>query len=421
MKTLMNKKGMGLPMVLGITVFIIGLSATLMSYIVFQSRIVDIDIDETEIYQNSVSNVNAALNIMARNQDMYEVDGWIQSLENRLNVTIEEKNNTFIITSMIDESNRVISYMSTSSSQASINDILFNDNGQEIDFTLITPQLLLTDFIPTFITEILGLSVDQDDIKNFDDLMDYLDDLPEDMDIQEISQSTLERAKTPKITEDSYVDDDVKLDKDKTFIIENGSMLFIDGDLELEKDSAMIIKDQSIIYVDDQFKIAQNSELNIEVGSMLFVNDDFEIDKDSKIYGNVIVNGDAKIEKDTIFEGTIYVNGDLTIESDVQLGTSSRPTFIFVDGDINIKKDTHGYAYIMGDDINIEKDVTIIGGVYAHGELKIDDKGIIIQEGDELDLLKLFDYAVPSQISVPSEDGDSSGDSDYIITYPKLN
>jgi hypothetical protein len=133
------------------------------------------------------------------------------------------------------------------------------------------------------------------------------------------------------------------------------------------------------------------------------------------------VNGDAKLDKDITFKGTLYVNGDLTIENDVQLGDEDRPVFIFVEGDINIKKDVRGYAYIMGHDINIEKDVHITGGVYAHDDLDIDDKGIIIQEGDELDLSKLFDYAVPSQIRVPSEDDGSSDDSDPIITYPKLN
>lgn len=423
MRIFKDKKGMGLPMVLGITVFVIGLSATLMSYIVFQSRIVEFDIEETETYQNSVSNVNAALNFMAKNQDMTEQE--ILSLATYLNITIEiNQNNLYIITSMIDDSNQIVSYMSTSSTQTSVDEIIFDFDGQEETFELsqlVTPELFLSDFMPEFITDVLDLPMNQSGINSFEDIMNYLENLPDEMNIQEISEKVIERASTPKVTDDTYIDDDVDLNKNKTFIVENGSMLFIDGDLDLDKNSNMIIKDQSIIYIDDELKIAQNSELNIEVGSMLFVNDDFEVDKDSKIYGNVIVNGDAKIEKDTLFEGTLYVKGDLTIESNVQLGSELRPVFIFVDGDINIKKDTNGYAYIMGDDINIEKDVLIIGGVYAHGDLDISDKNIIIIDNDELDLSKLFDYAVPNQIKVPSEGDGSSSDSDFIITYPKLN
>jgi NDP-sugar pyrophosphorylase family protein len=314
--------------------------------------------------------------------------------------------------------------MSTSSTQNFVDEIIFDFDGQEDTFELselITPELFLSDFISEFMTDVLDLPMNQSDMNSFEDLMNYLEDLPDEMSVQEISEKVIERARTPKISDNTYIDDDVNLNKNKTFIVENGSMLFINGDLDLDRNSSMIIKDQSIIYIDDEFKLANNSELNIEVGSMLFVNDDFEVDKESKIYGNVIINGDAKIEKDTIFEGTLYVKGDLTIENNVQLGSKTRPAFIFVDGDINIKKDTSGYAYIMGDDINIEKDVTIIGGVYAHGDLDISDKNISIKDNDDLDLSKLFDFAVPDQIKVPSEGDGSSSDSDFIITYPKLN
>jgi len=143
--------------------------------------------------------------------------------------------------------------------------------------------------------------------------------------------------------------------------------------------------------------------------------------QNSKIKGNIIVNGYVKLDKDIIFEGTLYVYGDLTIENNVQLDNEDRLVFIFVEGDIDIKKEISGYAYIMGNNINVEKGVHITGGVYAHYDLEIDDKDIIIQEGNGLDLSKLFDYAVPSQIKIPSEDNGSSDDSDYIITYPKLN
>ena len=51
MKILKNKQGIGLPMVLGIIVFVIGITASMMSYIVFQSKIVEIDIKQTEDYQ----------------------------------------------------------------------------------------------------------------------------------------------------------------------------------------------------------------------------------------------------------------------------------------------------------------------------------------------------------------------------------
>lgn len=425
MKILRNKKGMGLPMVLGITVFVIGLSATLMSYIVFQSRIVEFDIDESEAYHNSVSNVSAAINIMANNQDMTEQE--ILELGEYLNVDIElTDSDIYIITSMIDESNQVISYMTKSTVQTTIDEVLFDFDGQEDSFELsplITPKSMLSEFIPDFVSEVLDLTIEEEDINDFEDLMDYLEDLPDNLNIPEISNRDIERYNTPIITQDTYVDDDIEIDRKHTLIIEDSSMLFIDGELELDKQSSLIIRNNSIVYIDDDLKIDELSDIYIEDGSILFVNEKLEIDKNSTVYGNIFVNDDAKIEKNTSFEGTLYVRRDLTIEENVQLGSSNRPSFIFVEDDIEIEKNVSGYAYIMGEDIEIEKNVSIIGGVYAHDDLDLEDRRkISIQNYEFQNISKLFDYAIPNQLSVISGDGgENSDESDFVFTYPKLN
>ena len=379
MKILMNKKGMGLPMVLGITVFIIGLSATLMSYIVFQARLVEYDIEESENYFNAVSNVSSALNYMSQNPNMVEDE--IISLANYLNITIEKnENGLYIITSSIDENNEVVSYMTGSTLNTDIDEVIFDYNGTEDAFDLspvVTSEILLSDYMPSYVIQTLGLEDVPENMNSYDDVMSYMEDLADQDFIANISSSDLEKMKTAFITETTYVSSDVELDRDQDLIVSSGNILFIDGNLNM--------------------------------------------DRDTLLYGNIIINGDVGIDNnDTEIIATLYINGDLVINNNLTLGTIDRPTFIFVTGDVTIKNNISGYAYIIADAIEIGNNVGIIGGIYTHDEFE-HGNNVYIQENLYLDISKLYDFAVPSQIRVPSEDDGSSDDSDYIITYPKLN
>ena len=379
MKTLINKKGMGLPMVLGITVFIIGLSATLMSYIVFQGRLVEYDIEDSENYFNAVSNVSSALNYMSQNPDMLEDE--IATLANYLNVTIEKnENGLYIITSSFDENKEVISYMTGSTLNTDIDEEIFDYNGTEDNFDLspvVTSEILLSDYMPTYVINTLGLEDTPENMNSYDDVMNYMESLANQDLIANVSSSDLEKMKTALITETTYVSSDIELERNQDLIVSNGSILFIDGDLDM--------------------------------------------DRDTLIYGNIIVNGDMEIDNnDTEIIATLYINGDLEISNNLTLGTIDRPTFIFVTGDVFIKNNISGYAYIIADKIEIGNNVDIIGGIYTHDDFEYGNN-VYIQENISLDISKLYDYAVPNQIRVPSEDDDSSNDSDYIITYPKLN
>lgn len=377
MNILKNKKGMGLPMVLGITVFVIGLSATLMSYIIFQSRIVDYDIDESEVYHNAVSNVSSALNYMSRNPDMTEAE--ILSLANYLNLTIEQnENGLYVITSSIDETNEVVSYMTGSTQNTDIDDVIFDYDGQEETFELseiVTSETLLSDYLPSYVINTMGISDIPEDFETYDDIMDYMEDLADDNIIDEIDSKDLEKMKTAIVTENTYIDDDIELKRNRDLIVSDGSILFINGDLNLNRDSL--------------------------------------------IYGNIVINGDVEIEKNDIeIVATLYINGDLEISNNLILGTVDRPTFIFVTGDVEIKNNVSGYAYIIADDIEMGNNVNIIGGVYTHDDFEYGNN-VYIEENTVFDISKLYDFAVPTQIRVDSDESDDS-DSEFVFTYPKL-
>lgn len=379
MKILKNKKGMGLPMVLGITIFIIGLSATLMSYIVFQSKLVDFDIDESESYHNAVSSVSSALNYMSQHPDMTDLE--IASLANYLDLSIEKnENGLYIITSMIDETNQVVSYMTGSTLETDIDDVIFDYDGTEETFELspvITSETLLSDYMPEYIVDSMNLSDVPDDLNTYDDVMDYMETLADDGTIDEVSTSDLEDMKTAIVSENTYVEGDIELDRNQDLIVSDGSILFIDGDLELNRDTL--------------------------------------------VYGNIVINGDVEIDNNDIeIVATLYIQGDLIISNNLTLGTADRPTFIFVTGNVEIKNNISGYAYIVAETVTLGNNVDIIGGIYTHEEFDYGEN-VYIEENLSLDISKLYDYAVPTQITVETDDPDgSSDDSDIVFTYPKL-
>ncbi len=379
MNILKNKKGMGLPMVLGITVFVIGLSATLMSYIIFQARIVEYDIDESEVYHNAVSNVSSALNYMSRNPDMTEAE--ILSLANYLNLTIEQnENGLYVITSSLDETNEVVSYMTGSTQNTDIDDVIFDYDGQEETFELspvITSETLLSDYMPTYVINSMDLQDAPDDLNSYDDVMNYMEELADQGVIHEVSSSSLENMNTAIVSEDTYVQGEVEIDRNQDLIVSDDSILFIDGNLKL--------------------------------------------DRDSLVYGNIVINGDVEIERNDIqIVATLYIQGDLVISNNLELGTIDRPTFIFVTGDVKISNNVSGYAYIVADNVIMGNNVNIIGGIYTHQAFDYGNN-VYIEDNFTLDISKLYDFAVPNQITIESDDPDNpSTDSDVVFTYPKL-
>ncbi|AUD64977.1 hypothetical protein BK011_04525 [Tenericutes bacterium MZ-XQ] len=378
MNILKNKKGMGLPMVLGITVFVIGLSATLMSYIVFQSRIVEYDIEESETYHNAVSDVSTALNYLSQNPEM--TDAEILSLSNYLNVVIEQnENGLYIITSLINETNEVVSYMTGSTQITDIDDIIFDFDGTEETFELspvITSETLLSDYMPDYVIDSLNISNAPEDLNTYDDVMNYMEDLANDGIIDEMSSSEIEKMKTAVVTDNTYIDGDVDLKRDRDLIVSDGSILFIDGDLNLQRDTL--------------------------------------------VYGNIIVNGDVEIERNDIqIVATLYIQGDLVISNNLELGTIDRPTFIFVTGNVEIKNNVSGYAYIVAENIEMGNNINIIGGIYTHQSFDYGEN-VYIEENLSLDVSKLYDYAVPTQITTETDNPDGTSDSEIVFTYPKL-
>lgn len=384
MNLLKNKNAIGLPMVLGIIVFVIGLTTALMSFIVFQSNLIEIDIDQTEDYQNAVTSVNAAVQIIAREQSLDPQ--FLSDLETYFNIEITAYNETvYTITSMIDTSNQVISYMTGSAGNSNLTETLFSQTGLETNFelsTLITPTTLLSTFLPDYITDSFPWITPETGFTSFIEIMDYVEDLAR--------ANSGFQYKVPKDLEDQW----------------NPTAWwnwYVDGDVEIKKEKRGPIKN-----------------LTVPEGQILFINGDLTMYEGATINGNVVINGDLKFEgKGNSLQtvvGTLYVNGTVEIEGNLILGTIEHPTFIFAEEDIIIDK-ADGVGYFLSVEFDSKNNSDIIGGVYAIEQADLPTRDITANT--DLDESKLFDFAIPTTIETENPDLGDVGTT-FVFTYPKL-
>jgi hypothetical protein len=384
MKFFKNKKAMGLPMVLGIIVFVIGTTTALMSFVIFQSNLVEIDIKQTEDYQNAVSSVNAAVQIIAREQSLDPE--FLTELETYFNIDITAYNETvYTITSMIDTSNQVLSYMTGSAGNSNIVDSLFDNTGTEADFELsplITPTTMISTFLPDYISQSFPWITPETGFTSFKQVMDYVEDLAKD--------SSGFQYKKPKDLEDQW----------------NPTAWwnwYVDGDVEIEKEKRGPIKN-----------------LTVPDGQILFINGDLTMNAGSTIYGNVVIDGDLlmKDKGSSIqsIQGTVYVNGDVEIEGNLLLGTEEHPTFIFAEDDIKVDK-AYGVGYFLCDEFDSKNNSDITGGVYVTEKADLPTGGI--ETNTSIDSLMLYDFAIPATIETENPDLGDVGTT-FVFTYPKL-
>jgi hypothetical protein len=293
----------------------------------------------------------------------------------------------YSVTSMIDTSNQVISYMTGSAGNSNMVDSLFSQTGTESDFELsplITPTTMISTFLPDYISQSFPWITPETGFTSFNQLMDYVEDLAKD--------NAGFQYKKPKDLEDQW----------------NPTAWwnwYVDGDVEIKAGS----------------KRSGNKIRNLTVqdGQILFINGDLTMNAGSTIYGNVVINGDLKIkDKGNSIQsvlGTLYVNGDVEIEGNLVLGTVEHPTFIFAEDDIKIDK-ADGVGYFLCDEFDSKNNSDITGGVYVTEKADLPTGGIAANTG--IDSSMLYDFAIPSTLE--TETPDQGTGTTFVYTFPKL-
>ncbi|MCR3906539.1 MAG: hypothetical protein NUK62_05905 [Tenericutes bacterium] len=382
MKLIKNKKGMGLATVLGIVAFVLGTTATLLTYVFFQARLIQTSIETTESYINAVQKVETTLNIIARDQTLDE--SYLNALELYMGVSIEPYgDNLWSVTSSINERDLVTSYITGSTSVVNTYETIFEKTGEEPDFylsPLITPTSLLTAYLVNYFEINFFESTMDSSLVSFQEVIDFikqLSDNNEGFDI--VSRTTLTNQSNPTVLSHWLIEGDVSITGGKNLTIPNGLLLIIDGNL------------------------------NLSAGS--------------KLYGNVVVNGTVEYgsqgKKVQGLEGTIYANGDVVFSKNMTLGTYERPSFVFSEQDIILDNNTSGIAYFLSQNFTAQQgNIYITGGVYTVYNSTLQND---VEEYPDLDQELFYEYAIPTTIYVESDSNGEIGSGGFKFTYPKLS
>ena len=380
MKKILNNKGMGLPAVLGIIIFVVTSTAILLSFSYSQYLLIEANRQNNEEYINIKQEIEAACNILIRDEDFSA--SYLQDLSDYLDINISEYDtDILLITKTTDYDQEVRSYLnhSSSSNLISMGDELFSNDGLESSFELdpfLTPISVLSSYLSVFMDN-KSPSLDYDEtFDSFKDLLKYIDTISKNKTTYiEVKAKDIENQNNPTVYGNWYVDGNLEIDDNKNLTIQDGYVLFVDG--------------------------------NLEMGTA------------STISGNIVVDGDVNIvskKKTSYIQGTIYTSGTITTDGNIVLGTSNRPTFIFSEENIIFKKTLSGYGYFLVNKFQVGKksNVNIYGGVYANTIKNLESDEITVN--NSLDEDDLYNFGVPTTVSYNT--GDETGPT-YIYTKPK--
>lgn len=383
MKILKNKKGIGLPAVLGIVAFVLGTTATFLSYIFFQAKLADRVIEQNEQYVNAVADVRGALFLIARDNNISPE--YLEELEALFNVTIIPIGDTlFSVTSRTLVNNKpVSSYLSGSVRTVDTFDTIFKYTGEEPTFELsplVTPSNLASSYLPKYMETNFPSLTPKTLFTDFQSVIDYVKGLAQSNQGFEMkTPSNLTSLNTISPTGHWFINGSVNIPNNKNLIIPNNRLLVIDGNLTLNRNSGL--------------------------------------------YGNIIVNGNVTINgqgnSQQTLEGTIYMKGNFVADKKLALGTLERPSFVFAEGSIVLGAQTSGYGYFLSQSFQAQQgNIIITGGVYSVITPTI-QKDVL--ENTFLNYQLFYDYAIPTQIVVDANPEDENTSVGFIFTTPKLN
>jgi hypothetical protein len=380
MHILKSKKGSGLPIVLAIVAFVLGTTATLLSYVFFQAKLSDLQIQESEDYKNAVSKVNTAIHMIARDQNLDPL--YLAELELLLDVDISTYGTSlYVIRSNQEVGNRkVVSYLTGTVTSVNTYESIFQYTGAESNFNLsplVTPTNLASNYLPQYIGQNFTWFEPQTKFTDFQSVITYIRSLAlEHKGFNYQKPKDLQTQWDPTAWWHWYVDGSVTIPKDKNLTVPDSRTLVIDGNLTMNANST--------------------------------------------IYGNVIVNGNVILQgnKKTTqgIVGTLYVNGNFTSNFPTTLGTVDRPSFVFAEGDVFLGSTTSGYGYFLSTNFNQEGNLSLTGGIYAVFSPDLSTSVIV---NPNLEYTEFYDYGIPQEISLePSGDGETTPG--FVFTTPKL-
>lgn len=396
-KKLHDKRGMGMPTVLGVVMFTTATAVTLFSVTYAQNLRVQGDITRTDEYFDAVNAVKAASKIIRDHAEMTP-----SSFTTSMEFVITEIHNTdwgaelaisydpvtYVVTinhPVATLATGVTSYLSPDSAVAGALPTAPDEVGDltnylaptidpatgEPDLTNIADvvqdsftaqyadELGLTDvdLENTTLVELYvqSLALENDygelDPTTTDDIEDVIDWVIDTGEVAVNPYTTVNQGNEVVIMDDAYLTRDFNVNGSGEVLLEDGDTLFVDGDVtfsggsDIEGGGTFIISEDLKINggsdVEASFFIQGNVTLNggstliIPVGSFMYIDGDLTVSGGSYIEGTIIVTDDVVFSGTVTAPTTMYIGDDFT-GSSVNFGTIDRPAFWFVNGTAEI-------------------------------------------------------------------------------------
>ncbi|MDY3195271.1 MAG: hypothetical protein RBQ95_00285 [Paracholeplasma sp.] len=380
----LNHKGIGLPTVLALSSFLIALSVSLISYVVFQANVVEFSIQKSENYINAETKLRSTLDALSKQETLD--DSIIDQITSDFEVTLEKVSlNLYKISSRLNENNLLESYFTTSAKKTNTYETIFYYTGQETTFKLdpiITANSMLVSryneiFTPLDSSYLLNNSATFTQVMN--KVEAYAAVNAYDNVIVLTPQQLLNTASR------------------NTISITN-QIVFVTGSVILGERN-LIVDSNAVLYIDGNLSYGlKNNKASVALD----------------LQGEIVVNGFVEVPEKVKMSITLYSNGNFSTSKDVNLGTAVRPSFVFSNAIIDLDNKSSGYGYFLSDSFNSQQgNIYITGGVYYHTSVDLNKD---VKENTALTDSILSDSKIPIYIETTSE---TTG-GDFVYTFPKL-
>lgn len=409
-KKLHDKRGMGLPTVLGVVMFTTATAVTLFSVTYAQNLRVQTDITKTNEYFDAVNAVKAASKIIRDHAEMtpstftssmevviteihntdwgaelaisYDPTTYVVTINHPvttlLNGVTSYLSPTTAVTGSLptapDEVGDLTSYLSPTIDPATGEPDLTNiaDVVQESFTAQYADELGITgvDLETTTLVELYvqSLAIENGytnlDPSTTDDIEDVIDWVIDTGDIAANPFSTVKSGNEVVIMDDTYVNRDFTVNGSGEVLLEDGDTMFIDGDVtfsggsDIEGGGTFIVSEdlkingdsdvEASFFIEGDVTINGGSSLIIPIGSFMYIDGDLTVSGGSYIEGTIIVTDDVSFSGTVTAPTTMYIGGDFT-GSNVNFGTIDRPAFWFVNGatELNYSPSNSYYNYLF--------------------------------------------------------------------------
>lgn len=314
---------------LGIVTLVMMIITSVFVYVVNSAMLIEYGINNEVEYYDSFNKVDATLSIIIREENTDPL--FLQGLETYMGVSITDTGNgVYEISDGYSETKTMKSYFSVTTGGINTFDSFLQYTGTEPGFSLnplITAEKMMSNYMVDLQEASFPAANPADPNATFAETMTYVQYLVTQGYFVQRTASQLTGQSNPTVTGFWYISGNVTIPDRKNLTIQEGYILVVNGNLEMGQRSTF-------------------------TGTVI-------------VSGNFTVDG-ASNKYETV-RGTIYSGGNFLSDPQLNLGTVSRPTFIFAKNDITINKQTRYYAYFLSNRFIVisSASVTITGGKYA--------------------------------------------------------